>query len=570
VVAALAMLGILAWPSPGTARADVPCDVGTAPLGAASEVVGSITGGAIGGGNPVGDVCDEVSGAVTGAITAPVTGALKGLGDDVFGQLTDWVAQGAGWLMGQVVGAIDTSTTPNLESHGFLVVYAKMAAIAVLLGAAMFLWAILEGIAQGNAGLLARVVFVNLPVAFIGTSVAFVVVQLLLGATDGLCHVIASGNGEHGTKFFEAAIGDLGKIGGDVAEPAGPGAQAQASVAVPLFVGFLAAIVGAFAAFLVWIEMEMRDAAVYAVALFLPLALAAWISPRWSSVLRRFTEILVAVIESKFIIVSIIALSGALITEEGASIERVLVATALMCICCFAPFFLLRVLTFSEGAIGAAYGRRSGGSMISGAASRGMSNVNTVRNMMRSHEGSGVSLWNAEAPPASTATPGSDGEPTGSGARRPTSGEGARGAAGERGGKGDSSPGGGLAGTPAGGDAEGAGGAGAAAGGVGALAGAGVAAGKAAGQAGEHLADTGVARSASSGGSDEERPTGAGSSGSSSERPGRPDAPGEGDGGGAPAEPPAPAGVEGPPRPSPQQRLDIEEGSDRGEGGGSS
>ena len=79
-----------------------------------------------------------------------------------------------------------------------------MAQIAALLAAAMLLLAVLEGLAQGNAGMLARVVLVNLPLAFIATSVAYVVVQLLLVATDGLCHAIASASRDNGEHFFKA------------------------------------------------------------------------------------------------------------------------------------------------------------------------------------------------------------------------------------------------------------------------------------------------------------------------------------------------------------------------------
>ncbi|MBS1893591.1 MAG: hypothetical protein JST59_20005, partial [Actinobacteria bacterium] len=357
----LALIGLLAQPSPPAARANVACGLGTGPVGAVT--------GAVGLGNPVGDACDAVTGAVGGAITAPVTGALKGLGDDVFEQLTSWVSEGASWLMGQVMKAIDASTTPRLDTEGFLTAYGRMAAIAAVLACAMLLLAILEGIAQGSPGLLARVVLVNVPLAFLGTSLAFAVVQLLLGVTDGLSAAIADASHHDSTRFFEAAIGDLGHIGGQAGKELGSaggtapseglGTQAAGAVAVPLFVGFIAAIVGAFAAFFVWLELVMRDAAIYAVSLFMPLALAASIWPRWTGALRRTGELLVAVIGSKFVIVAIVSLAASLVAEEGGSVEHVLAAAALMCLACFAPFVLLRLIPFSEGALAAAYGRRS-------------------------------------------------------------------------------------------------------------------------------------------------------------------------------------------------------------------
>jgi hypothetical protein len=400
----LATLIVVAQPSPPPAQANPLCDVGSAPAGVVTEGVGTITGGLVGGGNPVGDACNTVSGAVTGAVTAPITNALKGVGNGIFEQITTWVAEGASWLIGQVVTAIEETTTPQLTTKGFVSEYGRMAEIAALMGLAMLLLAVLEGLAQGNAGLLARVVLINLPLAFIATSVAYAVVQLLLVATDGLCHAIASASHNNSEHFFKAAITGLGEaggtggkeVGGGGTEPAGAVAgQAAGTVGVPLFVTFLAAIIGAFAAFLVWLELLIRDAAIYVVALFMPMALAASIWPRWMGALRRTGELLVVVIGSKFVIVSIISLAAGLVAESGSDVEHILAASALMLLACFAPFVLLKLVPFAEGAMTAAYGRRSAaGGAVSGV--QLASDVQILRNMAHSNWGeSGATLWNA-------------------------------------------------------------------------------------------------------------------------------------------------------------------------------
>lgn len=400
----LALLMLLAQPSPPQARANPVCDVATGEVGAISEGVNTITGGLIGGGNPAGDACNAVSDAVTGTVTKPITDALKGVGNDIFQQITTWVAEGASWLIGQVVSAIEETTTPELTTKGFLAEYAQMAQIAALMGLAMLLLAVLEGLAQGNAALLARVVLVNLPLAFIATSVAYAVVQLLLVATDGMSHAIATASHDNSTHFFKSAITGLGEAGGTAGKEVGgatggpPGAvegQAAGTVEVPLFVTFLAAIIGAFAAFMVWLELLMRDAAIYVVALFMPLALAASIWPRWSGALRRSGELLVVVIGSKFVIVSIISLAAGLVAESEGRVEHILAASALMLLACFAPFVLLKLVPFAEGAMTAAYGRRSAaGGAVSGI--QIASDVQILRNMARSNWGeSGATLWNA-------------------------------------------------------------------------------------------------------------------------------------------------------------------------------
>lgn len=400
LAAVLALLGLLAQPEPPQAQANVACSLGSGAAGAVNGGVEAITGGAIGLGNPVGDACNAVSGAVGGAVTNPLSGALKGIGNGIFEQITAWVSEGASWLIGKVARGIDRSTSPKLTAKGFLATYRQMAQIAVLLGAAMLLLAVLEGVAQGNAAMLARVALVNLPLAFIATSVAYIVVQLLLVATDGLCHAIASASHENSQQFFNQAIKGLGEAGGDVGREVNGGSaagEAAGTVAVPLFVTFLAAIIGAFAAFLVWLELLMRDAAVYVVALFLPMALAASIWPRWTGALRRTGELLVAVIGSKFVIVSIIALAAGLLADTEGRVEPILAAAALMLLACFAPFVLLKLVPFAEGAMSAAYSRRgSGGGLVSGV--QMASDVQILRNMARSNwgeSGGGVTLWDA-------------------------------------------------------------------------------------------------------------------------------------------------------------------------------
>ena len=398
VVIGLGVLFTLGQPSPTSADANVVCDVGGGVGGVVTGGVEAVTGGIFGGGNPAQDACNAVTGAIGGVVKNPVSDALKGIGNGIFEQITQWVSDGAAWLIAQVVEGIQESTTPQLTAKGFLTQYAKMSAIAALLGMAMLLLAVLEGVAQGNAGMLIRVVLVNLPLAFIATSVAYVVVQLLLVATDGMCDAISSTAGRDSQHFFHSAIKGLSDAGGTVggAGGGGPASEAGGKVGVPLFVTFLAAIIGAFAALMVWLELIMRDAAVYVVAMFMPFSLAASIWPRWMGALRRSVELLLVVISSKFVIVAIISMAAALLADPGDGVEPILAASALMLISCFAPFVLMKFVPFAEGAMTAAYSRRS----ASGGAIGGIqlaSDVAILRGMMRSNAGgdSGVSLWDA-------------------------------------------------------------------------------------------------------------------------------------------------------------------------------
>jgi hypothetical protein len=386
VVVAIVTAIVLAQPAPERAAANPVCDTAGGAADAVSGGVGAITGGAIGGGNPVGDACNKVTDKAIGALTDPLGGAVAGIGNSVFAEITQWVSEGAAWLIEKVAAGVERTTTPKLTTRGFLDTYSKMALIGALMASAMLLAAVLEGLAQGNMAMLGRVVLVNLPLALIATSVAYLIVQMLLVGTDGLCHAIGEASGRSGERFFAAAVHGLGDAGGNAGEAVGaaqPGGRAGGEVAVPLFVTFLAAIVGALAAFCVWLELLMRDAAVYVVALFAPLALAASIWPRWSGALRRSGELLAVVIGSKFVIVSIIALAAGLVSEDAGGVEHLLAAAALMVLACFAPFALFRLVPFAEGAMAAAYGRRHAAGGASGAVRSVSSTAQTVQRAAR-------------------------------------------------------------------------------------------------------------------------------------------------------------------------------------------
>ncbi|HET7417270.1 MAG TPA: hypothetical protein VFJ61_06575 [Solirubrobacterales bacterium] len=365
VATALGGAGLLADPEPPSAQAtSLPC-VGLSPAGAVGDAIGI--------GNPVGDACEAVTDPILGAAGDKVLGSLKdaagSLGKGVFNQVTAWVADGAVWLIGEIAEGINETTSPNLLSKGFLHQYRLMAQIAALMAALMLIFVVLEALARGDLSMLWRAFLVNAPLAAIATSVAYVVVQLLLATSDGMGEAVAQTTGADAQHFFKGtveALAALGASGGGAAEATGGGTPATAAgaVAVPLFVGFIAAVVMAFAAFFVWIELLMRDAAVYVVALFMPLALAAAIWPRWASALRRTCELLVVVIFSKFVIVAIISLAASMVARGDGSVEQVLAAAAMLLIACFAPFVLFKLVPFAEGAISAYQRQGAGGGTV--------------------------------------------------------------------------------------------------------------------------------------------------------------------------------------------------------------
>ena len=80
----------------------------------------------------------------------------------------------------------------------------------------------------------------------------------------------------------------------------------------------LIALLVAVAAFVLWIELLIRAAAVYVAVLFLPLALATLVWPAVSHWCRRLVETLAALILSKFVIVATLSLAAGAVSSGTA------------------------------------------------------------------------------------------------------------------------------------------------------------------------------------------------------------------------------------------------------------
>ena len=122
---------------------------------------------------------------------------------------------------------------------------------------------------------------------------------------------------------------------------------------------FLAFLVGLFVisgAFALWIELLMREAAVYVIVLMLPLAFAAMVWPARRIWAVRAVELLVALILSKFAIVAVLSLGGAAISASAGdqSVAGVMAGAVLILLAAFSPWAMLRFVPMAELASGAA------------------------------------------------------------------------------------------------------------------------------------------------------------------------------------------------------------------------
>ena len=282
---------------------------------------------------PLDTICQAADG-----VGSSIAGAGAGA---ILDAVASWVVNGASWLLGQIGNVIDATTSIDVRAGWFESHYAVMAGLAAVVILPLLLASVFQAIYRQNAAVLARSFLVHLPLALLLTFAAAQLVQFALAATDALSSTVAS----HSGTDIHSALSGLANAMANQAAGGDPGA--------PTFVVLLGALLVTFGSLGLWIELLVRAAAVYAAALFLPLALASLVWPSISHWCRRLVETLVALILSKFVIVAILSLAvGALAPSSDASISATLAGGSLLLLAAFSPFTLLRLVPLVEaGAI---------------------------------------------------------------------------------------------------------------------------------------------------------------------------------------------------------------------------
>jgi len=281
-------------------------------------------------------VCDAVGSVAQTAASATAGFVMRGV--------TVWVTNAAVWIAGKVGLLIDATTSPNVQAGWFQGQYTAMLAVAAALALPMLLLAIIQAVWRQDVWILLRAAFGYLPLAFILAGTAIVGTQLLITITDDLSTMIVSSLGNNSNTLLQS-----------VADAYSHAVDDTSTGAVPLFGIFLGAIILAIGAFVLWLEMIIRDAAVYIALFFLPLTFVAMIWPATSRWAKRLVELLVAVVLAKFVIVAILTLATAAITNttlagtgNDNTFERMIAGSALLVLAAWSPFALLRMLPMME------------------------------------------------------------------------------------------------------------------------------------------------------------------------------------------------------------------------------
>ena len=296
----------------------------------------------------VGTLCDGVGASLALGMQPMLASGAQA----VLHEMVSFVVEGAGWLLEQVASFLDTSTRPQLTSSWFGRIYADMTVVAVFGLLPFLLLAIVQGIVRQDAGMLLRSTFGYVPLAAIGTAAGVVVVDLLVQLTDLLTAWVGRSLGSDLAEFSTGMGESLASL------PAGVGGPVAGLAAL------LAAGVVAFAAFAIWLELLLRQAAIYVAVLFLPLGFMAMVWPATAHWLRRLVQGLVAIILSKFVIVAVMGLAAAALggepgaeagtaSAEGGGFGMVLAGASMLALAALAPYVLLRLIpVFDAGLSG--------------------------------------------------------------------------------------------------------------------------------------------------------------------------------------------------------------------------
>ena len=358
-------------------------------------------GGGGGGGIGIPDPCElPVVGNVCDAVAGAVKKVAAEAGEFVMRGVTAWVTNAAVWVAGKVGELIEDTSSPDLTASWFQGQYAAMGAVAGTLALLMLLLAVIQSVIRQDIGLLFRCAFGYLPMAFILAGVAIAATGLLVAITDDMSSAVVQSLGTEQSDNLLQAVGDAYTNALD--EESG----------IPLFGVFLGAIILALGAFVLWLEMIIRDAAIYICVFFLPLTFVAMVWPATSRWARRLVELLVAVILAKFVIVAILTLATAAIAntsvvqDDGNTFERMLAGSALLVLAAWSPFALLRMLPMMELAAANVASQRS---TMSAAGTTGVGRPAThMRQAMKRSSGASA----APSQPVVVVTTAADARPT--------------------------------------------------------------------------------------------------------------------------------------------------------------
>jgi hypothetical protein len=232
--------------------------------------------------------CVGGPGGLIGCIPSPgdlLSGAARTAGGGVMKVFTAFFTDGAKWFLDRLQELVTAPTRPDLSVGWWVEKYNLMLALAAVVAAATLILALIDDAAKGSPEGLARAILADVPVAGLVGGIGPLVIQYLVDLADWL----------NGRLLQDLGV-DSARTLSSSAEWFAAFSSATASPATPAVAGLIAALVTILAAFLIFLELMLRANAIYLIAALIPVLYAVRIWPAAKTVVRRTTEVLVAVV----------------------------------------------------------------------------------------------------------------------------------------------------------------------------------------------------------------------------------------------------------------------------------
>lgn len=310
----------------------------------------------------------QICNSVTGAVTDPAGTIAHAATDNVAKWLVSGVSGAGAKLIDGLDHLVTSSTTPHLDASWFMSNYNLVLGIALVVAAVTFIIQIVTSLIRREPGMLSRAV-TGSAVGVIGGFVILSLCQLCLSGTDELCSGVlhASGSGSLGSS--------LTAMWGTSMSALGPGQWLLAVLLGLLF------IIGAV---MLWVAMFLREISIYVLAVFAPIAFAGYGWDRTRSWLRRWGEIVAALVFSKLVIYIIFILGMAMMSAAGsapgvaASISQLLGGACLLFMAAVSPWATHRFISFAGNASADAHEHGSPRGAVGAAAMTGVTTAMVV------------------------------------------------------------------------------------------------------------------------------------------------------------------------------------------------
>jgi hypothetical protein len=285
---------------------------------------------------PVKSLLSKLAGKSVGASGAAASGTTGGAGAGLPVQAqepadspqsylrTSAIAAGAAFFAGEIAHVVSRGTSADVTAPWYRAIYGRVAGFAVGVALLALLLALAEGATLGDGALVAAALRA-VPYAALMTAAATSLVMLALRVVDAASSDIAGPNMREVTHVLHMAaalflgLGLVAKASTVAAAHGGALAHFGMIAKLATFPAAMFAIFGAIATAAVAAELVLREVAIYASVLFLPLILAARIWPRLRHAGERLGRVLGAVIVSKLVLVVVLAMLAGAILHGGLS-----------------------------------------------------------------------------------------------------------------------------------------------------------------------------------------------------------------------------------------------------------